>query len=162
MWSSTLLLDLWLFLPLILDVRELNEVLLLSHPCPQQSALGTRPEHLLPGPESSGFLGFSNDQTPGRGGVYASSASTVHHCHDNNAGSCLDAGSTVPLVSLGVLHDIGHPIPKGYVMEDRVRTVPMSWQRRWYSYPDAAGSACGAHPSLVSQLYFQGPVIPLI
>lgn len=62
----------------------------------------------------------------------------------------------------GVLHDIGHPIPKGYVMKDRVRTVPMSWHRRWHSYPEAAGAARGAHPSLVPWLYFQGPVTPVI
>lgn len=68
MWSLTLLLDLWPFPPPILDVRELNGGLVHSHLCPQQSALGACPEHLHPGPGSSGFLGFSDAWRPGKGG----------------------------------------------------------------------------------------------
>lgn len=49
-------------------VGELDGVLVLPHPWPRQSALGTCPEHLLPGPGSSGFGGFSDAQKPGRGG----------------------------------------------------------------------------------------------
>lgn len=96
MWSSALPWELWPFLPPILDAGDLCGVLVLFHPCSSTWYLPLAPPNM----GSSGFWGAPTLCFLGEGGGNASSASTVQHCHDNEAGGCLDAGSAGPPASL--------------------------------------------------------------